>query len=76
MSGIALYLPEPLEPGAKVLLRISNRTIDRYVDTTAVVLRCRQSLEGGCNVVCRFQKNLSFQQIHIVGRSLFASTIV
>jgi len=76
MSGIALYLPEPLEPGEKVLLRISNLTIDRYVDTAAIVLRCRPSVEGGCNVVCRFQKNLSFPQIHIVGRSLFASTIV
>jgi PilZ domain len=76
MSGIAVYLPSPLQPGVKVLLRISNRTIDRHVDTAAIVLRCRQSVEGGWNIVCRFHKNLSFEQIHVVGRSLFASTIV
>jgi hypothetical protein len=76
MSGISFCLTEPLAADAKILLRIKNRTIDEHVDTTAVVLRSREAAEGDWNVVCRFSKNLTFEQIHMVGRSLFAATIV
>lgn len=76
MSGVALHLAEELAPGTRVMLRISNRTIDRQIDVSAKVLRCRAEAGDGWSVVCRFEKNLSFEQIHQIGRNLFAATIV
>lgn len=76
MSGIAFHLEESLADGSRILLRIANRTLDKQVDVSAIVLRSRAARDGGWDVVCRFNKNLTFEQIHTVGRSLFAATIV
>jgi len=76
MSGAALHLMESLAPGSRILLRISNRTIDKHVDASAMILRSREASDAGYDMVCRFEKKLTFEQIHAVGRSLFAATIV
>ena len=76
MSGLAFHLMESLAAGSKILLRISNRTLDKQVDVMATILRSRAASDGGWDVVCRFARNLTFEQIHTVGRSLFAATIV
>lgn len=76
MSGISFSMSDPLPADAKILLRIKNYTIDQHVDAAAIVLRSSEAAEGDWNVVCRFHKNLTFEQIHVVGRSLFAATIV
>jgi hypothetical protein len=76
MSGVAFHLMEPLTAGSRILLRISNRTLDKKVDASATILRSRAASEGGWDVVCRFNKNLTFDQIRTVGRSLFSATIV
>jgi hypothetical protein len=76
MSGVAFHIKEPLAAGSRILLRISNFTLDKHVDTSATILRSRAASDGNWDVVCRFDKNLTFEQIHTVGRSLFAATIV
>jgi hypothetical protein len=76
MSGVAFHSLESLAAGSRILLRISNRKLDKQVDTSAMILRSRAARDGGWDVVCRFHKNLTFEQIHTVGRSLFAATIV
>lgn len=76
MSGVGFHIMEALAAGSEILLRISNRTIDKQIDTSATILRSRAAGDGGWDVVCRFHKHLTFEQIHTVGRSLFAATIV
>ncbi len=76
MSGLALHLTHEVAPGTRVALRISNRAYGKRVDTAATVLRCGPEGDTGWNVVCRLDKNLTFEQIHMIGRDLFASTIV
>ena len=76
MSGLALELSDPVEAQSRVFLRISNRNLDRRIDTSARILRCTSGGAGHWNIVCRLEKNLSFEQLHYLGRHLFASTIV
>lgn len=76
MSAISINLPKAFAAGTKVLLQIKNRMLDDHVETAAIVLRSRDLGNGEWNVVSRFCKNLTFEQIHVVGRSLFAATIV
>lgn len=76
MSGLAMELAEPIEAQTQVYMRISNRNLDRKIDTCGRILRCVENEAGQWNLVCRLEKNLSFEQLHYLGKHLFASTIV
>ena len=76
MNGISLHLDQPLDAQAKVYLRICNRHIDQCLETAATVLRSKQGDDGQWTIICRLDKNLTFEQIHTIGKQLFASTIV
>src|SRR5690606_27838874 len=39
MNGVAFLLPEPMESGSKLLMRLINRRLDRHVDTSGRVVR-------------------------------------
>lgn len=76
MSGLALEVTEPVPENARLLLRLENRQFDRRLDTIAVVLRCEIEPDGSRRIVCRFERKLSFEQVHDFGRHLFRSAIV
>lgn len=76
MTGLAMNLSRPLESNERISLRVSNPRFDHHVDCVARVLRCHQDPEEGWQIVCRFERSLSFQQLHQIGRHLFSSTIV
>jgi hypothetical protein len=76
MSGMALQLPEAIEPETEILLRVSNRNFAQNVDAAGKVLRCSRSESGRWNVVCRLTRNLTFEQVTCLGKYLFSSTIV
>ena len=75
MSGMALQIPEPLESGTMIFLRVANRNFDHNVDAVGQVLRCTPH-EGQWHVVCRLDQTLTFEQVHRIGKHLFTSTIV
>lgn len=76
MNGLALQLPEPVAAKTRVYLRIANRHLDQHVDADASVLRCTPAGDGVWNLICRLEKHLTFEQIHAIGKHLFAATIV
>jgi len=76
MNGISLHLDQPLDAQAKVYLRVSNRHLDQSLDTAGTVLRSKQGDDGQWTIICRLDKNFTFEQIHTIGKQLFASTIV
>jgi hypothetical protein len=76
MSGAAFVLSERLEPGEPILLRISNPRFDRKLDAAAVVLRTSSVGSGEWKVVCRFERNIRFEQVALLGRHLRESSIV
>lgn len=79
MNGVAFLMEtadEPIEPDDRVLLRITNRRFDRHVDTTGRVVRASADETGGWRVVCRFDKQLAFDEVSTLGRHLFQSNLV
>jgi len=76
MNGLAFLINRPLEPSQRVLLRVSSRTTDLSVDTSATVVRCTREDSGAWKVVGRFDQNLTLEQAHELGRYLATATIV
>jgi hypothetical protein len=76
MTGLAMRLSEPLECHSRIELRITNPRFNQHVDCSAKVLRCQKAGDGHWQIVCRFERSLTFPQLHRIGRHLFASTIV
>lgn len=76
MNGIALELPYSLEANTRLHMRISNRQLLQNLDISGSVLRSTAHGEGVWNVICQLDRKLTFEQIHTIGKHLFASTIV
>ena len=75
MAGIAFVVSESLPPGTGVYLRLLNRAFGFQLDVEARVLRCTPGHDGW-TIVCQLLKQLTFEQVHQVGRQIFSSTIV
>lgn len=76
MNGVAFLLPEPMESGGKLLMRLINRRLDRHVDTSGRVVRSTPDGLGEWKIVCRFDRNLSLDQVHEYGQNLFVTGLV
>lgn len=76
MTGMALSLAEPLAPDTPILLQVSSRHLDEPLDVAAKVLRCTPFEQGGWRVVCQLDSRLTFEQVHLLGRQMFACTTV
>ncbi|MGH7201228.1 MAG: PilZ domain-containing protein [Planctomycetaceae bacterium] len=75
MNGAAFLLPQPVVQEERLLLRITNPRLGQSVDAAAHVLRTTEE-EGATRVVCRFETNLTFEQIRQIGRAQFNSDVV
>lgn len=76
MNGVAFLIPEPLAEDEDLFLRLSNRSFDKQIDTSARVVRIFPDADEQWKIVCKFHKRLSFEQVHDFGRHLFHSDIV
>ncbi len=71
MNGIAFQLTEPLPHEERLVLRLAKPGFDCHIDARATVLRCMQQDRRSWQIVCQFEKNLTFQQTQTFGRSQF-----
>lgn len=82
MTGMALAMSDSLPEGTPISMQISSRSMDRTTDVTGHVLRC-MPIEGPIadgeprwRMVCQLDSRLSFEQVHSLGKQMFAYTMV
>ena len=82
MTGMALTLSEPLPEGTPVSLQVTSRSLDQPAEVTGRVLRCIAldkrdgDEESGWRLVCQLDDRLTFEQVHSLGKQMFAYTMV
>lgn len=76
MGGLSLKLSEPIPAETVLIFRLTNRHFEKSVDAEGTVLRCLPNPDGTATLVCRLMRKLSFEQVHLLGKQLFDSTIV
>lgn len=76
MNGVAFVLSEQVEMEERLLLRMANHSLDTSVDASATVVRTVWDGESRFKVVCRFDRNLSFEQVHALGQHLAESRLI
>ncbi len=76
MGGLSLKLNEPVPADTVLIFRLTNRHFEKSVDAEGTVLRCLPNPDGTATLVCRLMRKLSFEQVHLLGKQLFDSTIV
>jgi len=64
MSGIAFELDCKIAAERRVLLRLTNQTLQQKLDTDAIVIRSEPTTENRWQIFCRFEKHLSLEEIH------------
>ena len=75
LSGVAFLLPVPLAARDAIVLRLSSRYVDRVVDIEAEVLRVTD-VSGYSKIVCRFRRNLAFEDVRDFGRAIAGTDLV
>ena len=76
INVIAFLLPELMENGERLALRLSNRQFGRHIETTAVVIRSCADGNHQWKIVCQFEEHLTFDQVCDFGSQLFESESV
>jgi hypothetical protein len=76
MQGTAFLLPTTIAVGTTILLRLSNRRLDKTFDTFARVIRVVPEESGDWRIVCRFHHNLTFEQVYDLGRQIYSTSMV
>jgi hypothetical protein len=75
MQAVSFQLGQPIAVGQSITLRLANGRLDSSLDTLATVIRSSQ-VGDHWKIVCRFERNLTYEQIHDLGRQLFTSATV
>jgi hypothetical protein len=76
VTGIALSLSEPLPTNAPLLLQVSSRHLAEPLEVAGSVLRCT-ALDGGqWRIICQLESRLTFEQVHLLGKQMFACAMV
>jgi len=75
-SGVAFWLPCPLEPLSRAMLRITHPRLDDGLDVAVKVLRSSSMDQGRWEIACRLEERLTLAQIQAVSRHLSLCDVV
>jgi hypothetical protein len=75
-NGVAFLYSEALKSGDHLIVRMSNPLYDQPIDKPAVVLRSSRIGDGQWKTICRFQRNLTFDEVYVLGRPLVSPSFV
>ncbi|MEX2285996.1 MAG: hypothetical protein WD648_02830, partial [Planctomycetaceae bacterium] len=76
MNGVAFSANQALEKGDQIVLRLVTRVFDRSVDKQAVVLQSSSLGHGQWKTVCKFQQNISYDEVCVLGRRVISPALV
>lgn len=76
MNGISFLLSENLDAEEMLFVRLENPHFSSQIDTVARVIRTSEVGDGRWKVVCRFLKNLSFDEAYEFARHVGAHQVV
>lgn len=75
LRSVSVMLGTPVAAGERVILRLTNRRLDKEVDRTARVIRS-VTRAGEWRVVCRFDEPLALEELQHFARFPFGSACV
>jgi len=76
MRGCAFHSQLPTPANSEVALRLADDEFDDGRVLRARIIRCDKRLDNQYRIVCRFQENLSLDDLYQFGRHTFSHDIV